>query len=775
MSIKRLFIFITFVFNYMAFGQYNLVINEIMADNETIIIDEDGDYSDWIELYNNGNTIVNLAGLFITDDSLNLSKWAFPAIELKPDSFLLLFASGKNKINEPFYHTNFKIKSDGEVLIMSDSLGNLIDYFSPIPLDEDIAYGRRPDGTDHFYFFDLPTPGSTNNFSNSLSCSHERGYYAEPFLLTINSDDTSSTIYYTLDGSIPNLSSEQYTEPLWINYRYDDPNTISEIPTTPDSTYISSYYWLPPDRLVDKATVLRIRSYHNFEPTSKIYSYTFFADSTIFNKYTIPVVSLITDPKNLFNYDTGIYVPGIHWDPEDPQWTGNYYQKSDEWERDVHIEFFEQSGEVGFCQDAGIKIHGKLTRRRSQKSLKLFSRTKYGKKYFDYTLFPQREFDQYKHFIIKNSFGCLQGTIIKDVMTHDLIRPLGLEISEYQPVIVYINGEYWGFQTIREDQDENYLSSLYNINEESINIIENQKHAKFGSNENYLELLEFIENHDLAIPSNYNYVATKIDIDNFIDYQISEIYLKNYDWPGSNIEFWQSGELDNKWRWIFFDLDFAYGDYNYNMMEHVTLEGGTSWPNPDWSTLLLRNFLKNESFENLFIERFAELLNTLFQPDTIISKIQKFTDLFEPEIDNFISRYGYPASKSEWLSTIDLNLTNFAKKRPCTMQDHIMDFFDLTEFGFRCDTTIDDSTKVKIYKLYPNPNNGRLNILLDSSGLIDIQIFNNMGLSVFQRRYEVEHDYNELRLDLTHLKSGIYMMHFKQNSFLASEKIIICK
>jgi hypothetical protein len=218
----------------MAFGQYNLVINEIMSDNVTTITDEDGDYSDWIELYNNGNTIVNLTGLFITDDSLNLSKWAFPDIELKPDSFLLIFASGKNKINEPFYHTNFKINSDGEVLLMSDSLGNLIDYFSPITLDEDISYGRRPDGTDNFYFFDLPT---------------------------------SSTIFYTLDGSIPNLSSEQYTEPLWINYRYDDPNIISEIPTTPDSTYISSYYWLPPDGLVDKATVLRIRSYHNFEST----------------------------------------------------------------------------------------------------------------------------------------------------------------------------------------------------------------------------------------------------------------------------------------------------------------------------------------------------------------------------------------------------------------------------------------------------------------------------------------------------------------------------
>jgi hypothetical protein len=350
---------------------------------------------------------------------------------------------------------------------------------------------------------------------------------------------------------------------------------------------------------------------------------------------------------------------------------------------------------------------------------------------------------------------------------------LGLEISEYQPVIVYINGEYWGFQTIREDQDENYLSSLYNINEESINIIENQKHAKFGSNENYLELLEFIENHDLAIPSNYNYVATKIDIDNFIDYQISEIYLKNYDWPGSNIEFWQSSELDNKWRWIFFDLDFAYGGYNYNMLEHATLEGGTTWPNPDWSTLLLRNFLKNESFENLFIERFAELLNTLFQPDTIISKIQKFTDLYEPEIDKFINRYGYPASKSEWLSTIDLNLTNFAKKRPCIMQDHIMDFFDLTEFGFSCDTTIDNSTKAKIYKLYPNPNNGQLNILLDSSGLIDIQIFNNMGLSVFHCRYE--YDNNKLILDLSHLKNGIYIMQFKQDTFLTTEKIIICK
>lgn len=776
MKIKLLFMLITTILNYSAYGQNSLVINETMADNETTLADEDGDYSDWIELYNNGDTVLNLSGFFISDDSLNLLKWALPIVELKPDSFLLLFASGKDTINGAFYHTNFKLDSDGELLLLTDSLGNLIDEYASLSMNDDQSYGRRPDGSDHFFYFDLPSPRITNNFSTSLLCSHDRGFYTEPFLFSINSDDTSNTIYYTLDGSIPSHNSEQYLQPFWIDYRYNDTNIISEIPTTPDSGYTDIYYWIPPEGLVDKTTVLRIRSFQDYSPTSKVYNYTFIVDSNIYSKYTFPIISLITDPGNLFNHDTGIYIPGIFYDTTDSYWTGNYYQKEDEWERDVHIEFFEQSGQVGFCQNAGMKIHGKQTRRRPQKSLKIYARTSYGKKYFDYSLFPQRESGQYKHFIIKNSFGCMKNTIIKDVMTHDLVWPLGLENSDYLPVIVFINGEYWGFHTLREDQDENYLSGLYDIDKGSINLLENNATSIYGSNENYLELIEFIENNDLSIASNYNFATSKIDIENFIDYQISEIFLQNYDWPGSNIKYWQSSEQDNKWRWIFFDLDFAYFDYNFNMMDHATLAGGTSWPNPDWSTMMLRKLLENETFENQFTGRFATLLNTLFQPDNILSKIQQFTDLYEPEIDGFISRYGYPQSKANWLNIIDQNLRNFAIERPCVMQDHIMEFFDLTEFDFNCDTT--NSTKFlksDSFDLFPNPNNGHFKITMNSIGETNIEIFNSIGLSVFQYHQKTGHHSKSLSLDLSHLKNGMYLLLLKQDSYASSEKIIICK
>ncbi len=760
---------------FYGYGQ-DIVINEIMASNETTVTDEDGDYSDWIELYNSNSNAINLSGYTISDDSLNPNKWTFPETVLLPDSFLLIFASGKDRQEGPFLHTNFKINSDGEDLILSDNLENVIDHILPIPISTDISYGRKPDGGLQFLYFDFPSPGISNDFSNSLDFSHERGFYTSPFKLFVTSDSDEDQVFFTLNGEIPTPGSELFMDSILMGYKYNLPNVISDIPTTPELSS-PEIVWIPPAGPVDKVNIIRLRSFNNSIPTSKVYTLTFLVDSNVFTKYPYPVLSLVTEASNLFDNDTGIYIPGTNWDASDPQWTGNYYKTGSDWERDMHIEYFGKTGELGFFQDAGVRIHGKITRRRPQKTFRFYARKEYGKDLFNFQLLPQKDLTKYKKFLLRTTYGCWHKTIIKDVLTHDIVRDFEMDIMDSRLVVVYINGEYWGMQNIRDYQDENHLSLYYDIDKNSIDLLRYENQVLYGSNESYDELVDFIANNDLSIPENYNTVASQIDIDNFISYQISEIFFNNYDWPGANIKYWRSSDMDSKWRWLFYDIDAGYGNSNYNMMEHATLEGGTAWPNPDWSTLFLRKLLQNDVFKELFIQGFANLLNTTFQSDTINLRIQEFTSYYEQEIPSHIYRWGFPESEAIWESNINLILTEFANNRPCAIRDHIMEFFDLDEFGFSCDTSDNiDSICFGSHLLFPNPNNGKFTIKLPDNSPDDYQIsiFNSIGAKVYSADLSAKDNNNKLYIDTGNLKEGFYLLNsISENSNLTSSFIIL--
>ncbi len=163
---------------------------------------------------------------------------------------------------------------------------------------------------------------------------------------------------------------------------------------------------------LDKATILRCASFHNGIRTSEIYTKSFFVGDDITEKYSIPVISLVTEGDNLFDFERGAYIPGVHYSTNAPRYTGNYFKKTNEWEKPVHIEYFESEGLLGFSQDAGLKIHGGKTRTASQKSLKLFAREVYGKRHFNYNLFPATELSSYDRFILRTPMGNW-GNVIK--------------------------------------------------------------------------------------------------------------------------------------------------------------------------------------------------------------------------------------------------------------------------------------------------------------------------------------------------------------------------
>jgi hypothetical protein len=747
-----------------------VVINEIMAKNTSTLQDGDSDFSDWIELYNASSATINLLDYSLSDEINNFDKWIFPAIDLRPNSYLLIFASDKNKLDPTELHTNFKISSSGEELFLSNNSGVIIDEISSVSLSDNESYCRTPDGSTTWIVTGISSPNATNNYSNQLLFSNQEGFYENPFSLSINSH-IGDTIYYTLDGDIPSDNSNIYTESLFIDTKNSEPNRLSEIPTTPEQDLISFKAWESPQETINKATILRCASFSNGVRTSEIYTKTFFVDGEIMGEYSIPVISLISEEENLFNPDSGIFVPGVNFNANNPEWTGNYFKHGDAWERNMHIEYFDQQGNLEFSQDAGVRIHGGKTRQASQKSLRLYARNEYGKKYFNHKLLPQKEVKKYKHFILRTTMGAWgKPTIIKDVVAQNISASLNIDYQDFQPVIVYINGEYWGIHTIRDRIDESYIEYTHNIDADSVEF-------KESGNLAYNNLIEFIKDNSLEYISNYEYVISQIDVDNYIDYTIAELFFINLDWPANNMKLWR--ELPNgKWRWVLYDLDACFGNENGNMFIHSTRnDSSITWPNSPASTFLFRNLLKNEMFQNQFINRYADILNENFDTGFMVNKLDSIKEVYSPEIAGHIGRWNYPNSFNKWEEDIEDDLKSFLQKRPCVVKDNIMAFFDLTDFNYECDSNISivEIHGINNLILAPNPNNGNFFVYNTYSSIINATIIlTNIDGQIVYKENNVDILRNERKyFDLSNLSKNVYVLHIVSNNYSERKKIIV--
>ena len=710
-----------------------LVINEFMASNSSTLADEDGDYEDWIELYNYGAAPVNLEGFGLTDDTTNPFKWKFPDYILEPGEFLLVWASGKNRFNplEPM-HTNFSVSSSGEELQLNTPLGDVLDYVPPIALPSDISRGRKPDGEEQWFYFDKPSPGQPNDtpsFGHIWSppvFSHGSGFYTTPFDLSISTGDSDAMILYTMDGSEPeadNLGGTTFRyKKSYPQYPGNPPGDLfigsfqtmiyeTSIPVYDKSedrdsiTHISSAfefnpYYFPKDP-VFKGTVIRARVTGDGGIPGPVITHVFFVHPEGRERYPLTVLNLSTNPAALFDYDTGIYNPGIDFD----QWRqanpnavanggrpGNYHRRGNEWEYPGHLVLFEpDQPEPSLHTNMGYRTHGGWSRSFPQKSLRLYARNRYGNSHFEHSVFPEQQHTRYKRLILRNSGNDYYYTKFRDAAQQKLISPLRFDTQDYRPALLFVNGEFWGLQNIRERYDKHYLERVYGADPDNIDLLSGDVFVKEGDAEHYLETLLFMDENSLAQAEHYQYIQTRIDTDNYIDYQIANIFVSNTDWPGNNIDFWRLRTdsflpdapygLDGRWRWMAFDLDFGFGMYG-GLPQHNTLEFAADpssdfWGNPPWSTFLFRNMLLNEGFTEKFVTRFSDLLNTLFLPDYVNRVIDEMAEEIESVMPENILRWKRPPNMNEWHHNINI-MKSFVTQRPGFQWLHLKDFFGLT-------------------------------------------------------------------------------------------------
>jgi len=736
-----------------------------MTSNDHTIADEDGEYPDWIELYNNSSSPINLQNFKLSDDHNHIDKWSFPSISIDAYSFLIVFASGKNRNSIHELHANFKIKSSGEFITLSDQTNFIIDSIPPVSLETDKTYGRLYDGTPNLGFISNPTPNQSNNseqFINEIIFSHLSGFYKNSFDLTLTSDDS---VYYTLDGSMPSLHSNLYTDPISISSIA--PNTISliktnHIPYVPNIWPNYEFGFQTPQNDLNKGVVLRAMSFKNGAPTSKVYSHTYFTENI---EYTFPVISLITDSLNLFDNDTGIYVPGIHLDSSNMDWTGNYYQRGDEWERIGNIDFFDGTGNLVLSEVVGFRISGQKSRSAPQKSIRIYFRDEYGTSKINYPFFPSRSYNDFKRILLRSSFTYWWGrnTLFQDDLLQTFVSQnnLDLDVQMSRPSIVFINGEYWGIHNIRERQDKHYLESIHEIDGDSVDIIEGNLSVIEGNADDFIELMNFVELNDLSNSLNYEFVKNKIDIDNYIDYFIVEMYFNNQDWPANNVKLWRSQSPHSKWRWLLYDLDAAISDYEGNSFDYIS--GAT-----DKQSILFNSLLRNNAFKNKFLDRFIFHLKTTFNPNRINELIHQFQSIYEPEIAEHILRWSNPVDYNSWKNSCDF-LRTFIENRPCHMKDILIDQFNLNDMD-EFDCLYNNSIDVKIF---PNPSSGKFTVLINKPKEVkaSIAVFNGLGQNVYNKILNS----NISQMDLSFLGNGIYFFRLDIDGVYETKKIVIDK
>ncbi len=553
--------------------------------------------------------------------------------------------AGVLRPNLPAMHTNFKIDADGEVLVLSTPDEMVVDSVRTGYLPTDISLGRFPDGASALSYHPDPTPGAPNASAGFASIgartefSAVGGFHDAPFDLTLSKEDPVGSIHYTLDGSVPTEASPVYRSSIRIA----------------------------------STTVVRARVLGAGAIPGPAATHTYFVRQT----FRLPVVSISTDPANFFDNDTGIYVLGDQYNRDFPHFGANFWE---DWERPVHLELYETDGRLGFSADLGAKIFGGWSRGHPQRSMSFFARKQYGTGRVRYRIFPQKKIDSFEAFVLRNSGNDWNRTHFRDAMMTSLLDDLEVDRQAYRPAVVFINGDYWGILNLREKVNEHFIDSNHKgVDSDNIDLLERNATTLHGDADHYQSLIGLLNSRDVRDPAVYTQVASMMDIPNFIDYQASQIYFDNTDWPGNNIKFWRPRTADGRWRWIMFDTDFGFGIWNVNNHANNTLAfalepNGPNWPNPPWSTLMLRRLVTSEEFVAEFVNRFATHLNTIFTTSKVVARINEMEAALAPEMGRHHARWG--GNISNWRSQVN-NMRVFASRRAAAVRSHLASRFRL--------------------------------------------------------------------------------------------------
>lgn len=554
-------------------------------------------------------------------------------------TFTSIFA--RNQGHYP--HAGFKISQSGGEIFLFDSEGTLRDSiaYPKVPLGKSYALTAAGWG------FAKPSPLGLENFDYPGQTKDKfllpaSGFYDEPFPIFMPSD-SEGIARCEFGGKAPTETS----------------------PVCPENILVST------------TTVLRVATFKDGEIPSETTTRTYIFEP----QPTIATAFITADPGELFDPDSGIYEEGPDANPEEPHYGANYWK-----DKTISADFtFLEPGTptATFESPVGYEIFGNFSRANAKKSFALKFRKKFGKSKLEYRMFPEYpNLVEFKDLVFRNNGGNFPQDYIRDRLGSSISKGLGVDYQKGRFAIVFYNGEYYGIHSIRERSNENYFATNYGFDENAIDLLKSDNSATAGSSADYIALEDYVQNNDIRDSGVYAFVERQMDIDNFINYMQTEMFIANQDWPGNNLKKWRSTAPLTKWKWFLYDLDWGFGNghsqyADIDMFHFVTDTTVTGYPNGTEYTVLIRNLLKNPTFKNRFINRFAALVRTKFGADSVSAKIDALMRDVQAEIPRDQSRWGHSESYME--SSLE-TIREFAKERPEQVLVEMKDFFGLGEF-----------------------------------------------------------------------------------------------
>ncbi|MFN2135717.1 MAG: CotH kinase family protein [Candidatus Promineifilaceae bacterium] len=453
------------------------------------------------------------------------------------------------------------------------------------------------------------------------------GRYARRLELQLSAPNPAAQIYYTLDGSPPDQQTATlYESPLIL--QSSEPQVVT----------------------------LRAQAFLPGGVSGPIHS----ASYIMGLETGLPVLSIIADPADLWDEERGIYV--------------NHEGRGLEWERPVDLTYVEEGSDHGFQSGAGLRIHGEWTRWYSdKKSLRLYFRELYGTRKLEYPLFGQQGQVAFDNLYLHNSDKDL--LLFRNQLTERLFRQMGGYAVRGRPLLLFINGEPWGIYNIRERIDERFLQETYGVPAAAIsdtpNIPSRQTAEQRATDLVHWEnLMTFIEENDLTDDANYAYLQTQMDLANFVDYYLLEMYIANTDWPHHNMHVFRPETPGGRWEWIVWDNDLAFDRADRQMVEHVLT---VDHPLGKRMEVMLNKLLENPDFYNLFLTRAADLLNTTLSAENVGAEVESSLAELAADIPLEKARWNVP---EEW-EDVSAAIRNFAATRADIMREHFVESFGL--------------------------------------------------------------------------------------------------
>lgn len=620
---------------------------------------------DWIELYNPTSSAADLSGYQLKKidlDATDKTETINGTAVVPANGYLVLYCNKNLDASmvdsKPYIAMN--LSSDGLDLDLLSSTSESVNKLTVPSLVDDTTYARIPDGDENCNVV-FPTPGESNNNAKSAiqapEFSRESGAFESSFDLEMTAEE-GAEIYYTTDGSTPTDKSNKYEGKINVVDRTSEENVLSAI--SKDKLTDSDHFgWdrnNAPTVKVDKATVIRAVAIKNGS-SSNVVTKSYFVGKTNETYVGVPIISIVTDADNLFGDQNGIYLQK------------NCTNKGKEWERPVHIDYIKNN-EAVFSQECGIRIQGGYSRGEYQKSLRLYARSDYGEKSFNYDFFEGKAKDtegntitSFKKITLRNGGNDANYVKYKDSLLQTCVLDRNFSTQASVPCIAFINGEYWGIYTMQEDYNDDYAQSHFGVNKDNVVMIkpdtENNNAPKIeeGTDEDVALWNDFVayfknSSKDFSKKADYEEISEKIDLDSFADYVAAETYISNEDWSGKNWEVWRTRTVDTetggkysdgKWRFMFYDVEMGAflwgnaGESSENDKLYQIYNGGRE--NNDPIQTLVYKLMQNPDFAQKVFDNIEDLAKTSYEPSRVMNIMAELHDLYYPNLEKYFLRF----------------------------------------------------------------------------------------------------------------------------------------